>query len=826
MNTSSGIGVSTESDDTMNEDTLVGVASGVKEGVTPSVGDMMVEKDKISSLEDTTVPKSFPPLIMPVTTTAGNAPVWVKLHGVSVTAFNEDGLSAIAIKLGTPLNLDSYTSNVCMQSWGRSSYARVMIELQADVELKDNIVMAMPKINREGHYTCVGEKKTVKKPSQTSRGVSVGPKMSFKPQKEHRPVPKNSTACSSGNKKKGWYQWGATNLGNNGATSNGSSFINVDNSISGTTPIIEKIGKFKDLLTSGQVIHVDKADNPLKKVEFPCEYDSEDDVASVDNDMARSIASEIVASILVIVNGSPTKEFRLERGLQQGDPLSPFLFLIVAKALKVTILKACDKGIYNGLSLVESGSNLSLLQYADDALFFGEWSRSNASILIHILHCFELALGLKVNMTKSRILGVGVPNSDVENIASSLGCSHDFLLFSYLGLPVRKRPRSCSGWSDVINRFRDRLSSWKAKSLSIGSLLEVGVGSLLAKNLGLLGKWKWRFLVEKIVLWRIVIKDFYRIDGGFGSSHNSFGLSGIWCDIIKYVSCIDPIFNNSFALKVSSGLVTSFWVDPWCPNGPILKNVYPRLFALETQKDCKVADRWKFFNGIWVGNWLWRLPPRGRAIDDLASLEGLIGSLKVKSLSKSIQNLLLASDIIDKHSLWNSWIHRKVNICMLRASLDRLTTRVSLSYHGVALPSLNFPLCSNAPEEIDHCIIHCPCAISIWRKVWSWWNLSTSVVFPLFSIADITAGKIKAHGCCPCTNKILQGVFYCVVWSIWNWRNRIVNADVNHVDSAMVEDIFPSIQRVSKIWISARFKSQDASWSCWIPRPFDILSKL
>nr|GEV51109.1 Gag-Pol polyprotein [Tanacetum cinerariifolium] len=103
-------------------------------------------------------------------------PVWVKLYGVPVTAFSEDGLSAIATKLGTPLMFDSYTSDMCMQSWGRSSYARVMIELQVDVELKDNIVMAMPKITREGHYTCVGEKKTVKKPSQTSRGVSVCPK--------------------------------------------------------------------------------------------------------------------------------------------------------------------------------------------------------------------------------------------------------------------------------------------------------------------------------------------------------------------------------------------------------------------------------------------------------------------------------------------------------------------------------------------------------------------------------------------------------------------------------------------------------------------------
>ncbi|GJR78678.1 FAR1-related sequence 5-like protein [Tanacetum coccineum] len=63
-----------------------------------------------------------------------------------------DGLSAIATKLGTLLMIDSYTSDMCMQSWGRSSYARVMIELQADVELKDTIMVAMPKLVGEGFY--------------------------------------------------------------------------------------------------------------------------------------------------------------------------------------------------------------------------------------------------------------------------------------------------------------------------------------------------------------------------------------------------------------------------------------------------------------------------------------------------------------------------------------------------------------------------------------------------------------------------------------------------------------------------------------------------
>ncbi|GJS23411.1 hypothetical protein Tco_0452043 [Tanacetum coccineum] len=210
---------------------------------------------------DTSVLESFPPLTTSVTTMAGDAPVdsirvisedlysaygfflgrkvaylvlsnYVGIIGFGLNSwlylfdgFSEDGLSAIATNLGTPLMLDSYTFDMCMQSWGRSSYARVMIELRADVELKDYIVVAMPKITRVGHYTC-----------------NVRIEYEWKP-------PRSSSV---------WYQWGTTNLVNNGATSSRSSYMNVDNSSSGTTPTIDKIGKFEDLLTRGKAILVDK----------------------------------------------------------------------------------------------------------------------------------------------------------------------------------------------------------------------------------------------------------------------------------------------------------------------------------------------------------------------------------------------------------------------------------------------------------------------------------------------------------------------------------------------------------------------------------------
>nr|GEZ14411.1 hypothetical protein [Tanacetum cinerariifolium] len=83
---------------------------------------------------------------------------------------------------------------------------------------------------------------------------------------------------------------GASNLDKNEANSSESSFWNVKNSSTSTTPIMDKIGKFENLIIDGQAILVDEVGNPLKK--YPSDHDSEDEVASVDNDMAQSLASE------------------------------------------------------------------------------------------------------------------------------------------------------------------------------------------------------------------------------------------------------------------------------------------------------------------------------------------------------------------------------------------------------------------------------------------------------------------------------------------------------------------------------------------------------
>ncbi|GJW77897.1 putative RNA-directed DNA polymerase, eukaryota, reverse transcriptase zinc-binding domain protein [Tanacetum coccineum] len=146
----------------------------------------------------------------------------------------------------------------------------------------------------------------------------------------------------------------------------------------------------------------------------------------------------------VLVNGSPTPEFDICRGLRQGDPLSPFLFILAMEGLYMLTCKAKDMGIFTRASLGHDNMCVSLLIYADDVIFLGEWSWLNAHNLLCLFRCFYLISGLKINVNKSNIFGVGVPDEYVFNMANTLGCGAASFPMKYLGVPVGCNMAICS----------------------------------------------------------------------------------------------------------------------------------------------------------------------------------------------------------------------------------------------------------------------------------------------------------------------------------------------------------------------------------------------
>jgi len=124
------------------------------------------------------------------------------------------------------------------------------------------------------------------------------------------------------------------------------------------------------------------------------------------------------ATAVVLVNGSSTEEFCIGRGLRQGDPLSPFLFLLAAEGLNVLMKYVSDDNLFTGYKVGNSEPVVvSHLQFADDTLILGEKSWANIRAMRVVLFLFEALYGLKVIFSKSQLVGVNIPTSWLEEAA-------------------------------------------------------------------------------------------------------------------------------------------------------------------------------------------------------------------------------------------------------------------------------------------------------------------------------------------------------------------------------------------------------------------------
>jgi hypothetical protein len=272
----------------------------------------------------------------------------------------------------------------------------------------------------------------------------------------------------------------------------------------------------------------------------------------------------------VLVNGSPSEEINIQRGLKQGDPLAPFLFLLVAEGLGGIMKKAVELRRFNGFRVGSSDLVVSHLQYADDTLCIGEASVMNLWSLKAILRGFEMCSGLKINFWKSSLVGVNVSPDFLRVASVFLNCRTSSLPFKYLGLPVGANPQRASTWEPLLVALRKRLGLWANKYVSLGGRIVLlnsvlnaipifylsymkipvhvwkqvrriqreflwggkrgrkkinwikwdvvclpkkkgglGVRDVRAVNISLLTKWRWRLLHDDAALWKDMLKSKY-----------------------------------------------------------------------------------------------------------------------------------------------------------------------------------------------------------------------------------------------------------------------------------------------------------------------------
>lgn len=155
-----------------------------------------------------------------------------------------------------------------------------------------------------------------------------------------------------------------------------------------------------------------------------------------------------------MVNGSPSAPFKMERGLRQRDPLSPFLFVLAKEAFNQLMKTAAEKDIIRGIHVGSRGVMVSHLQFADDTLIFCPTKRKILTNIRRVLVCFQVLSGLRINFSKSAIIALGKDRGWGESMAEKLGCKLVKFPISYLGILLGANTNNIETWNPVVEKVR------------------------------------------------------------------------------------------------------------------------------------------------------------------------------------------------------------------------------------------------------------------------------------------------------------------------------------------------------------------------------------
>ena len=174
-------------------------------------------------------------------------------------------------------------------------------------------------------------------------------------------------------------------------------------------------------------------------------------------------------SYKVLINGEAKGNIIPSRGLRQGDPLSPFLFILCTEVLISQIQLAEREKKISGIKIARESPPISHLLFADDSLFFCRAEQSACSELMRIMDVYRKASGKKMNKSKSSVMfGSKVVASVKNDLKRSLDINQDGGMGMYLGLPEKICGSKKQVFSFVQERLNDRTNSWSSKLLSKG----------------------------------------------------------------------------------------------------------------------------------------------------------------------------------------------------------------------------------------------------------------------------------------------------------------------------------------------------------------------
>ena len=178
------------------------------------------------------------------------------------------------------------------------------------------------------------------------------------------------------------------------------------------------------------------------------------------------------SSISVLLNGGKLYSFLPFRGIRQGDPLSPYLFIMCMEMLGVLIRKKCEANLWDPMKTSRNGPSFSHLIFTDDLVLFAKVDRKNCCNVRETSDSFCELLGQKVSLHKSKVYFS--PNIDPniwEEMCEILGMNSTHNLGKHLGFPLKLPRLSSQDFNFVIDRVQNKLQGWKSNLLSMAGRL-------------------------------------------------------------------------------------------------------------------------------------------------------------------------------------------------------------------------------------------------------------------------------------------------------------------------------------------------------------------
>ena len=474
----------------------------------------------------------------------------------------------------------------------------------------------------------------------------------------------------------------------------------------------------------------------------------------------------VSSSTRVLLNGIPGDFIQHRRGLRQGDPLSPMLFILVMDVLNWMVTRASEAGLLQPLSRRPIQHRISL--YADDVALFLRPAAEDISLTLSMLQLFGDASGLKTNVQKSSVMPIQCSEDDMAIIQSLLPCEIMNFPCKYLGLPLSLKKLTKEQFQPIIDRIADQLPGWKADLMTrTGRVVQVQfvlTAMLIYLAMAIdLPPWAikaidkirrgfvWRGRKEAkgghcLIAWPKVCRA--KELGGLGisdlkslcialrvrwpwlkKSEPNKSWASLPLQVSKDAECL---LSLAIITEIGDGANTLFWKDKWLA-GKSIQDLAPNLYVLVPKgRARKHTVKTALDEMKWTEDIQGEIPVQALMeylelwdmLEDISVQEGIPDrhiwrlSASCKYTAKSAYGALFegALSFAPFERIWKSWAPPKCRFFMWLVAHNRCWTADRLARRGLPHPD-HCLLCDQEEENIQHLLIGCVFARQFWYDI-------------------------------------------------------------------------------------------------------------